>query len=167
MATRIQPDPQTPASQEWRVAIVASTYQTDIMNALRQGATQRWAQAGGQPQQLDTYDAPGSFELPQIAAAIARTGAYDGIVALGCIIRGETRHDRYIAAAVAQGLTDAALETGIPIALGVITTNNLEQAQERAGGKHGNKGDQAMAALLATIATLDRIDDTLQSPADA
>jgi 6,7-dimethyl-8-ribityllumazine synthase len=91
---------------------------------------------------------PGAFELPQACLVLARTGRFDAVVALGCVIRGETPHDRYISQAVAQGLMRVGLDTGVPAIFGVLTTLNDRQALARAGGSHGNKGrDAALAAL--------------------
>ena len=92
--------------------------------------------------------------MPAIAHAAAAQGRFDGVLAIGCIIKGETRHDEYIAHAVANGLVNASLRTGIPIAFGVLTVDTIIQAEERAGGRHGNKGGQSMEALLDTIQTM-------------
>jgi len=92
--------------------------------------------------------APGSFELPAVAKRLAASGAYDAVICLGTVIRGDTPHHQYIAAEVAKGVAAVTLETGVPVAFGVLTTDTLEQAVERAGAKGGNKGrDAALAAL--------------------
>jgi 6,7-dimethyl-8-ribityllumazine synthase len=101
-------------------------------------------------------EAPGSYELPALSLAAAARG-YDGVVALGCIIKGETIHDEVIAHAVAKGLIDVTMTTGVPVALGVLTVKTPRQAKERAGGKHGNKGQEAMTALLDTIRAVENI----------
>ena len=91
---------------------------------------------------------PGSFEIPQIALQLAKSKTYDGVICLGCVIRGETPHFDFIASEVTKGIGGVALETGVPIAFGVLTTETLEQALERAGAKAGNKGwDAAMTAI--------------------
>lgn len=100
------------------------------------------------------YRAAGAFELPGLCLAAAESGRYQGVVALGCLIRGETRHDRYIADAVAHGLVQASLKTGIPIAFGVLTVESGKQARARSGGDKGNKGADAMGAVLDSIAEL-------------
>ncbi|TVQ53309.1 MAG: 6,7-dimethyl-8-ribityllumazine synthase, partial [Phycisphaerales bacterium] len=89
-----------------------------------------------------------SFELVSIAAAIARQGQVDAIVAIGCVITGETPHDQYICSAVANGLAQISVETGIPVAFGVLTCQTMGQARNRAGGRQGNKGEEAMTAAI-------------------
>ncbi len=147
-----------------RVAIIVSRYNESITTPLLDAAAAAFAQKGGRPEDLDVFDAPGAYELTALSAAAARTGRYAGIVALGCVIRGETRHDRYICDAVAHGLTQVTLATGIPVAFGLLTTENAAQARARAGGRHGNKGAEAMEALLATLETLARISSGDGSP---
>ena len=102
--------------------------------------------------------APGSFELPALAVAAARTGEFAGVLALGCIIKGETSHDQYLAQAVAMGLVQATIATNVPVSFGVLTVDSLEQARARAGGKHGNKGQEGMDALLDTIEQVRALD---------
>jgi 6,7-dimethyl-8-ribityllumazine synthase len=94
------------------------------------------------------FDVPGAYELPQAARAAAETGTFDAIVCLGCVIRGETPHFDYISSAVAHGITAAAGDTGVPMAFGVLTTNTVEQALERAGANDENKGREAAAAAI-------------------
>lgn len=138
-----------------RVAVIVSRYNHSITEPLLAGAMACYsARYRSDPH---VYPAPGAYELPFLAAAAASSGRYDGVVALGCVIRGETRHDRYINHAVAQSIAGAALATGVPIAFGVLTVENAKQARERAGGKHGNKGSEAMQALLDTLSTRDAI----------
>ena len=98
-----------------------------------------------------------SASLAALALAAARTGKFRGVVALGCLIKGETSHDRYIAGAVAHGLMSVSLSMGIPVAFGVLTVDTPEQAEDRAGGSHGNKGAEAMAALLDTVQAIDAL----------
>ncbi len=102
------------------------------------------------------YEAPGSFEVPGIAMAAAKSGKFGAVVALSCIIRGETRHDRYLAQAVANGLMAVSTATGVPVGFGVLTVESVKQARERAGGKKGNKGAEAMAAALDAAAVIAR-----------
>ncbi|RMH11271.1 MAG: 6,7-dimethyl-8-ribityllumazine synthase [Planctomycetota bacterium] len=163
------------------VAIVVSRYNAQITDALLSGARDTYTQAGGDEASLAIIEAPGAFELPVLAAKAARSGLYRGIVALGCIIRGQTQHDRYIATAVASALSHISVETGVPVAFGVLTTNNVEQAKFRAGlgmrpkaflteaGEEryvqvgSNKGIEAMQAVLDTIAGIDAIDKAAQA----
>lgn len=140
------------------VAVVVSRYNASITDRLLDGAMLEYAGRGGRDRDLLVVDAPGAYELPAIALALAeRDGKSDkvaGVVALGCIIKGETIHDRVIADAIAQGLVGVTLKTGVPVALGVITAESAEQAAARAGGEKGNKGREAMAAVLDTIGVL-------------
>jgi len=140
-----------------RVAIIAGRYNAAITDRLAEGAIAEYAARGGDSTTLDVFPAPGAFELPALAAAAAETGRYRAVVALGCLIRGETRHDRYIAEAVAHGLTRVSVQTGVPVAFGVLTVESAKQARARAGGEQGNKGREAMAAALETAATIDAI----------
>lgn len=136
------------------VAVVVSRYNAGVTDKLREGALHAYELRGGDRGAVAVFEAPGSFELTGIAAEAARTGRFAGVVILGCVIKGETRHDDYINHAVAQGITMATVQTGVPIAFGLVTTENAGQARERAGGIHGNKGEESMSALLDTIATL-------------
>ncbi len=141
--------PSSGSARGLRLAIVVSEYHADITDALRLGAVSRFKAAGGDEADLTMLAAPGAFELIAIAKALADRGDVDGIVTLGCIITGETTHDQYIANAVAGGLKDIVVQSGIPAAFGVLTCQNLEQARSRAGGATGNKGEEAMAATIA------------------
>jgi 6,7-dimethyl-8-ribityllumazine synthase len=141
----------TPQAQPPRVAVIVSRYNGSVTGRLLDGARSEYLRRGGDEAGLAVYEAPGAFELPVLALAAAETGRYRGVVALGCLVKGETRHDRYIAEAVAQGLTQVSLQTGVPVAFGVLTVNTPKQARERAGGEHGNKGAEAMGAVLETI----------------
>jgi 6,7-dimethyl-8-ribityllumazine synthase len=133
------------------VLVVVSRYNHSVTSRLLDGARAEYARAGGDPSRLAIAEAPGAYELPALALAGASSGSWAGVVALGCLIRGDTRHDRYIADAVAHGLMTVSLVTGVPVALGVLTTENPAQARARAGGSKGNKGAEAMAALLDSI----------------
>lgn len=141
------------------VAIVVSRYNDAVTSALLKGAVAAYERAGGDAADLGTIDAPGAFELTAICAACARSGLYEGVVALGCVIAGQTRHDRYINQAVAQGITNITLETGVPVAFGLLTVETEAQAKARAGGDKGNKGADAMVAVLETIAAIKAIDE--------
>ncbi len=145
-----------------RIAIVVSRYNATVTDRLLSGAVKQHQQAGGVAGDLYIAEAPGAFELVAISDAAARSGSFDGVLALGCIVRGETRHDEFLAHAVTQGLANIALTTGIPVSLGVLTVNNGRQALDRAGGRHGNKGQEAMAALLQTVAEIAIIADRNQ-----
>lgn len=134
-----------------RVLIAVSRYNASITDAMLEGAIEAYTDRFSAGESLEIVGVPGAFELTTAARAAAASGRFDGVVALGCIIRGETPHDQYIAHAVAQGLAGVTVSSGMPVAFGVLTVNNAAQARARAGGKKGNKGREAMEALLDTI----------------
>lgn len=144
------PTPRTDASG-LRVAVVISRYHQEITRALAAGARRAFLAAGGSEDDLVELSAPGAFELPSICSALANDGRLDAVVALGCVVTGETRHDHYIASAVAHGLVQIGVDTGVPVAFGVLTVANIEQAQARAGGAKGNKGEEAMIAAIDAV----------------
>lgn len=137
-----------------RVAVIVSRYNYSVTDALLEGAIGEFARRGHPSSELETFEAPGAFELPTLAAGAAASNRFDAVVALGCVIKGETSHDRYIAHAIADGLTRVSLDHRMPVAFGVLTTDTPKQARDRAGGKHGNKGAEAMAAALDTLSVL-------------
>jgi 6,7-dimethyl-8-ribityllumazine synthase len=130
------------------VAIVVSRFNGDVSSRLLDGALAALEEAGVTRQAIDVMTVPGAFELPLGAMAFAKTRRYACVVALGCVIRGETPHFDYVSAEAASGLQLAALETGIPVSFGVLTCDTREQADARAGGEHGNKGADAARAAL-------------------
>lgn len=134
--------------------MIVSRYNPSVTDRLRDGALAEYERRGGQPQDAEVFEAPGAFELPVLAMEAAKAGRFGVVVVLGCIVRGQTRHDRYIAQAVAYGITRVGLDTGIPCGFGVLTVESSDQAHARAGGKKGNKGAEAMAAALDTAASL-------------
>jgi 6,7-dimethyl-8-ribityllumazine synthase len=119
-----------------------------ITGSLRDGARAALTEAGVSAEDIDELSVPGAFELPQAARCAAETGRFDAVVCLGCVIRGATPHFEYISSAVAHGIMDAAGETGVPIAFGVLTTDTQAQAEERAGSGRDNKGWEAAAAAI-------------------
>ena len=131
-----------------RFALVASRFNEFIVDRLVGGATDCIVRHGGSEAQIDLIRVPGSFELPQVAQQVARSGQYVGVVLLGAVIRGGTPHFDMIANEVTKGTAQVGLETGVPMIFGVLTTDTIEQAIERAGTKAGNKGfDAAMTAI--------------------
>ena len=143
-----------------RFAIVVARFNNFVTERLLTGAIDALTSAGVAAEHVTTLRVPGSFEIPLAAQRAAETGQFDGVVCLGCLIRGATPHFEYIASAVAQGLTHASAATGVPMAFGVLTTHSAEEALERAQPGSGNKGwEAAMAAIeMATLlARLDRI----------
>lgn len=137
-----------PDGSSFKIGIVVSEWNADITNALLEGAKETLLKAGVQNDHIEVLYVPGSFELPWGARQIMKPGKKDAVICLGCIIQGETKHDEYIASAVASGIMQLGLMSGIPVIFGVLTTNTEEQAKERAGGKHGNKGAEAAVAAL-------------------
>jgi 6,7-dimethyl-8-ribityllumazine synthase len=131
-----------------RFAIVVSRFNSFITDRLLSGALDALTRTGADQDAVDVVKVPGSWEVPLIAAELARQHRYDAVICLSAVIRGETPHFDYVAAEAAKGVAHAAAETGIPVAFGVLTTNTLEQAIDRAGAKGGNKGfDAAMTAV--------------------
>jgi len=136
---------------EQRFAIVASRFNEFITSRLVAGAIDALTRHGCPEERITEVWVPGSWELPLTAKALAQSGAYDAIICLGCVMRGDTPHFEYIAAEAAKGLAQVGLETGVPVVFGVLTTDTLDQAIERAGTKAGNKGaEAAMTAIEMT-----------------
>ena len=131
-----------------RFAIVVSRFNNFITERLLGGAMDALQRTGAADDMIDVVKVPGSWEVPLVAGELARQHRYDAIVCLACVIRGETPHFDYVAAEAAKGVAHVAVDTGVPVAFGVLTTNTLEQAIDRAGTKSGNKGfDAAMTAI--------------------
>jgi 6,7-dimethyl-8-ribityllumazine synthase len=131
-----------------RIAIVAARFNDDIVAGLLAGALARWRERGGDADDLLVVRVPGAFELPLVSRKLALSGRYEAVVALGCVIRGDTAHFEYVAGECARGLQQASTDTGVPIAFGVLTVENIEQARERAGENQANKGADAMDSAL-------------------
>ena len=140
-----------------RFMLIVSRFNEFISTRLLDGAQDALLRHGVKEEDIDVAWAPGSFEIPLIAKKMAQSGKYDAILCLGAVIRGGTPHFEYIASEVSKGIAKVGLETGVPVIFGIITTDNLEQAIERAGTKEGNTGFKAamngieMANLLKTI----------------
>jgi len=138
-------------SQGLRLAFVAGRFNSFITDRLVEGAVDAVARTGGDPDAIRIYKVPGAFEIPLVAKKLAASGRYDAVVCLGAVIRGATPHFEYVASEVSKGIAHVALETGVPVAFGVLTTDTLEQAIERAGSKAGNKGWEAAMAAVETV----------------
>jgi 6,7-dimethyl-8-ribityllumazine synthase len=151
MRTDAAPRGPLPSASGLRVAVIVARFNEEITSALRAGAIDALAAAGARAEAIETVDVPGAFELPLAARLAARTGRFDAIVCLGCVIRGETPHFEYISAAVAQGVADVALSAGLPVAFGVLTTDTLAQAQARSAPGPANKGWEAAAAAIEMV----------------
>lgn len=140
-----------------RVAIVAARFNGAIVDNLVKGALDIFSRSGIDVKHVDVVQVPGAFEIPIAALAAAKTGKYKGIVTLGAVIRGATAHFDYVASGATNGIMTAMQQTGVPITFGVLTTENLEQAIQRAGSTVGNKGAEAAMALLEMIDVLEQI----------
>lgn len=131
-----------------RFALLVSRFNSFVTERLLAGALDALQRCGAAETDIEIVRVPGSWEMPAAAAALARQQRFDAIICLGAVIRGETPHFDYIAAEAAKGLAQVSMETGVPVAFGVLTTNTLEQAIDRAGAKGGNKGfEAAMTAV--------------------
>ena len=136
------------SSKGARFALVVSKYHDFVTDRLQAGAVARIEASGGTTADITVVRVPGAFEIPSVARQVAETGLYDAVICLGCLIRGATPHFEIIANAVACGLIQAAGETGVPMAFGVLTTNSVEEALERAVDGPSNKGWEAAAAAI-------------------
>ena len=134
-----------------RIAIIASRWNDFVVSRLIGGATDAIERLGGSTDSITIIRVPGSFELPMAAKRAAESKKYDAIICLGVVIRGETSHNQYIAAEVFKGIALVSLQTDLPIALGVVTADNLEQAIDRAGAKSGNKGFEAAMTAIELV----------------
>lgn len=137
-----------------RFAIVASRFNADVVNILRQGAKDTLVEHGAEANDISEVEVPGAFELPLVARRVAQSGRYDAVIAIGAVIRGGTPHFEYVAGECTRGLAQVALEVDLPVIFGVLTVDTMEQALERCGGSHGNKGQEAALAALEMVHVL-------------
>ncbi|HEX5787681.1 MAG TPA: 6,7-dimethyl-8-ribityllumazine synthase [Woeseiaceae bacterium] len=140
-----------------RFALVASRFNDYIVDSLLKGALHCLRQHGAADADLEIVRVPGAFEMPVVVATLAASRRYDGIVALGAVIRGSTPHFDYVAGECVRGISAAAREHGVPVGFGVLTVDTIEQAIERAGTKAGNKGAEAALAVIETVNLLRRL----------
>ena len=140
-----------------RVAIVVSRFNPEVTGGLLDGARAQLAESGVEVAHHDIFEAPGAFETPLIAQALVKTGRYDGVICLGCVIKGDTAHFEFISLAASTGVLAASLATETPIAFGILTTYTDEQAAARSADDAANKGREAAAACLETALILRRI----------
>ena len=145
------------AARGRKVAVVAARFNDFIVASLLKGATAAWLESGGPAEDLLIARVPGAFELPVAARKLALSCRYDAVVALGCVIRGDTPHFEYVSGECARGLQRASLETGVPVIFGVLTVETVEQALERAATTAGNKGGEAMAVALEMASLMARL----------
>jgi 6,7-dimethyl-8-ribityllumazine synthase len=147
-------EPRAPLgdASAFRFAVVVSRFNERITGSLCDAAVAALLEAGATATHVQRFDVPGAYEIPQAARAAAETGAFDAVVCLGCVIRGGTPHFEYISSAVSHGIMAAAADTGVPMAFGVLTTDTLAQAEERAAEGPDNKGREAAAAAIEMAA---------------
>src|ERR1700744_2571656 len=145
---------EIPSAINYRFGIVVAEWNPDITNALYQGAYESLVDNGALPDNIFNYSVPGSFELTSGADLLLKNLHLDAVICLGCVIQGETRHFDFICNAVANGISNVAIKYAKPVIFGVLTTDNQQQAIDRSGGKHGNKGDEAaiIAIKMANLA---------------
>ena len=138
----------TPSAMLYNFGIVVSEWNEDITSALANGAKDALLELGASSRHIQIQHVPGSFELPIGAKLLIDSGKFDAVIAIGSVIQGETRHFEFVCQAVAQGIKDVSLQTGVPVIFCVLTDDTMEQAKARSGGKHGNKGVEAAVAAV-------------------
>ncbi len=146
-----------PRGEGRRIAIVAARFNEVITRKLVEGALAGLTSLGVADDAIDVAWVPGAFEIPLVARRLARSGRFDGVICLGAVIRGETAHFDLVANEAARGIADAARDTGVPVIFEVLAVDNLSQAEDRAGGAHGNKGWEAAEAVLSMASLLDEL----------
>ncbi|MDW8105977.1 MAG: 6,7-dimethyl-8-ribityllumazine synthase [Armatimonadota bacterium] len=151
----------TLSAQGLRFALVVSRYNELITNRLQEGAVQTLLRHGADPNAIDIYRVPGSWEIPVVARECANSGEYDAIICLGAVLQGETAHAQHISSAVCSALMQLMMETGKPIALGILTEATFEQGLERAGGKLGNKGSEAALSAIEMANLMRQVGESL------
>lgn len=156
MATNLKstttPELTTPSAREMSFGIVVAHWNSQITGAMLEGAISTLRAAGCLEENIKVKWVPGAFELPMGAQYFAEYTSVDAVIVLGCVIQGDTRHFDYVCQGVTSGVMQLQLSWSMPVAFGVLTTNNLEQALDRAGGKLGNKGDEAAQAAISMVA---------------
>lgn len=146
------------SARDVRIACVAARFNDFVVEPLVRGALDALKRHGVGEKQIEIVRVPGAFEIPIVARKLAMSRRYDALIALGAVIRGETPHFDYVAGECASGLSRIALESGVPIAFGVLTTDTVEQAMDRAGGKAGNKGADAALTAIEMVNLLRRLE---------
>jgi 6,7-dimethyl-8-ribityllumazine synthase len=164
MQTKDRKELSSDYQHEGPVAIVAAQWHRSIIDRLVEGARTALRKKGVPADAIHLFWVPGSFELSQATEALARSGRYKAIVPIGCIVRGETAHFDYLAQSVFTGLDQVGRQTGVAVALAVLTVDTVEQAMERSGGKHGNKGEEAASAALDLSRLLMEVKDGKSLP---
>lgn len=141
------------SAEKTRIAIIASRFNSFIVDRLVEGAVDCIVRHGGKEENITLYKVPGAFEIPSLLARIVEkeTSKYDAVICLGAVIRGSTPHFEYVSAEVSKGVASVALKSPIPVSFGVLTTDSIEQAVERAGTKAGNKGFEAALSVIEMV----------------
>jgi 6,7-dimethyl-8-ribityllumazine synthase len=137
-----------------RLAVVAGRFNAHVTERLVEGALETLEELGLSRDGVPVYWVPGAFEIPLVAKQLAGSGGFDAVLCLGAVIRGDTAHFDYVAGPCAAGIAQAGLDTGIPVVFGVLTTNDEQQALDRAGGREGNKGDEAARTAVEMVGLL-------------
>jgi 6,7-dimethyl-8-ribityllumazine synthase len=145
-------------ARDLRFAFIAARFNDFVVEPLIRGALDALKRHGSSEKQIEIVRVPGAFDIPIVARKLALSRRYDALIALGAVVRGQTPHFDYVAGECASGLARIALESGVPIAFGVLTTDTMEQAVDRAGGKAGNKGADAALAAIEMANLLRRLD---------
>lgn len=145
-------------ARDLRFVILASRFNEFVVDALVRGALDALRRHGASDKQVEVVRVPGAYDMPLVARKLALSRRYDAIIAVGAVIRGQTSHYDHVAGECAAGLSRVSAETGIPVAFGVLTTENAEQAIDRAGGKAGNKGADAAASAIELVNLLRRLE---------
>ncbi len=145
-------------ARDLRFVIVAARFNDFVVEPLVRGAVDALRRHGASDKQVEIVRVPGAFDMPVVVRKLAFSRRYDALIALGAVIRGQTPHFNYVAGECASGLAKIALESGMPVAFGVLTTDTMEQAMDRAGGKAGNKGNDAALTAIEMANLLRRLD---------
>ena len=152
-----------PSAEEMKFGIVVSEWNGEITEELLKGAVRTLKSAGCLDHNILVKYVPGTFELPLGAQFFAQYTDVDAVIALGCVIQGETRHFDFICSGATHGITDLMLTWNMPIAFGVLTTENMQQAMDRTGGKHGNKGDEAAATAIHMVKVQNEMEQSAEN----
>jgi 6,7-dimethyl-8-ribityllumazine synthase len=144
-----------------RIGVVAGRFNDHVTKPLLEGALVTLDECGVAPSDVAVHWVPGAFEVPLVARRLAGSGTVDAVVCLGAVIRGDTAHFDYVAGPCAYGVARAALDTGVPVIFGVLTTDNVDQALDRAGGCEGNKGAEAAATAVEMVALLRTLPESM------
>ena len=141
-----------PNGKEYRIAVIAAEWNPEVTDAMMQGAIDTLRENGVEDENILKYRVPGTFELTTAAEQLLKRTFVDAVICIGCVIQGETRHFEFICQAVSQGLTNVAIKHGRPVIFSVLTCDTMQQALDRAGGKHGNKGVEGAITALKMVA---------------